>query len=65
MGLFYSSMAWYKKNVLERQSFLEVKLGRGLSIFKNLCLQIVEDFQNNVPPLKICEDFAYLIIYST
>lgn len=57
-------MTWYKKNVLER-CFLEVKLGRGSSIFKNMYLQIVEHFQNNVPALKICEDFAYLIIYST
>ena len=36
----------YEKSTLERQSLSEVKKGRGLAIWKKLCLQIVE--QSNV-----------------
>ncbi len=50
-------MISYKRDVLERQSLSEVKMGRGW---------IVEYFKNNVPQCQIVlqKGFAKLIIYS-
>ncbi len=54
-------MISYKRDVLERQSLSEVKMGRGSPICERVCKTIVEYFKNNVPHVK---GFANLIIYS-
>ena len=48
-------MIGYKKNILERQSLSEVKMGRGSPICERLHLLIVEKFQNNIPQCKIAK----------
>ncbi len=42
-------MISYKRDVLERQSLLEVKMGRGSPICERVRKKIVEYFKNNVP----------------
>ncbi len=42
-------MISYKRDVLERQSLSEVKMGRGSPICERVCEKIVESFKNNVP----------------
>ncbi len=41
-------MISYKRDVLERQSLSEVKMGRGSPICERVCKKIVEYFKNNV-----------------
>ncbi len=41
-------MISYKRDVLERQSLSEVKMGRGSPICESVCKKIVEHFKNNV-----------------
>ncbi len=48
-------MISYKRDVLERQSLSEVKMGRGSSICKSMCKKIVEYFKNNVPQHQIAK----------
>ncbi len=45
----------YKRDVLERQSLLEVKIGRGSSICERVCKKIVEYFKNNVTQHQIAK----------
>ncbi len=42
-------MISYKRDVLERQSLSEVKIGRGSPICVRVHKKIVEYFKNNVP----------------
>ncbi len=46
-------MISYKRDVLERQSLSEVKMGRGSPICERVLKQIVEYFENNVPQCQI------------
>ncbi len=46
-------MISYKRDVLERQSLSEVKMGRGFPICERVCKKIVEYFKNNVPQHQI------------
>ncbi len=46
-------MISYKRDVLERQSISEVKMGRG-KLWKS-ALKIVETFTNNVPQCQIAK----------
>ncbi len=46
-------MISYKRDVLERQSLLEVKIGRGSPICERVRKKIVEYFKNNVPQRQI------------
>ncbi len=46
-------MISYKRDVLERQSLSEVKMGRG-KLWKS-ALKIVETFTNNVPQCQIAK----------
>ncbi len=55
-------MISYKRDVLERQSLSEVKMGRGSPICERVSKKIVEYFKNNV--YANCKGFANLIIYS-
>ncbi len=48
-------MISYKRDVLERQSLLEVKMGRGSPICERVCKKIVEYFKNNVPQRQIAK----------
>ncbi len=43
------NMIGYKRDVLDRQSLSEVKMGRGSPIYKRVHKKIVENFKNNVP----------------
>ncbi len=54
----------YKRDVLERQSLSEVKMGRGSQICERVRKKIVEYFKNNVPQFQNCKGFANLTIYS-
>ncbi len=45
----------HKRDVLERQSLSEVKMGRGSPICERLCKKIVEYFKNNVPQRQIAK----------
>ncbi len=45
----------YKRDVLERQSLSEVKMGRGSPICERVCKKIVEYFKNNVPQRQIAK----------
>ncbi len=55
-------MISYKRDVLERQSLSEVKMGRGSPICERVRKTIVEYFKNNVPQLSNCKGFTKLII---
>ncbi len=44
-----------KRDVLERQSFSEVKMGRGSPICERVRKKIVEYFKNNVPQHQIAK----------
>ncbi len=46
-------MISYKRDVLERQSLSEVKMGRGFPICERVCKKIVEYYKNNVPQRQI------------
>ncbi len=48
-------MISYKKDVLERQSLSEVKMGRGSPICESVRKNIVEYFKNNVPQCQIAK----------
>ncbi len=48
-------MISYKRDVLERQSLSEVKMGRGSPICERVCKKIVEYFKNNVPQYQIAK----------
>ncbi len=49
-------MISYKRDVLERQSLSEVKMGsRGSPICERICKKIVEYFKNNVPQRQIAK----------
>ncbi len=48
-------MISYKRDVLERQSLSEVKMGRGSSICERVRNNIVEYFKNNVPQCQIAK----------
>ncbi len=48
-------MISYKRDVLERQSLSEVKMGRGSPICERVCKKIVEYFKNNVPQRQIAK----------
>ncbi len=45
-------MISYKRDVLERQSLSEVKMGRGAPICERVRKKIVEYFKNNIPQCK-------------
>ncbi len=45
----------YKRDVLERQSISEVKMGRGSPICERVCKKIVEYFKNKVPQYQIAK----------
>ncbi len=57
-------MISYKRDILERQSLSEVKMGRGSPICDRVRKKIVEYLKNNVPQHQITKTFANLIIYS-
>ncbi len=46
-------MISYKRDVLERQSLTEVKMGRGSPICERVCKKIVEYFKNNILNIKL------------
>ncbi len=48
-------MIIYKRDVLERQSLSEVKMGRGSPICERVHKKIVEYFKNNVPQRQIAK----------
>ncbi len=48
-------MISYKRDVLERQSLSEVKMGRGSPICERVRKNIVEYFKNNVPQCQIAK----------
>ncbi len=48
-------MISYKRDVLERQSLSEVKMGRGSPICERLRKKIVEYFKNNIPQRQIAK----------
>ncbi len=48
-------MLSYKRDVSERQSLSEVKMGRGSPICERVRKKIVEYFKNNVPQCKIAK----------
>ncbi len=48
-------MISYKRDVLERQSHSEVKMGRGSPICERMRKMIVEYFKNNVPQCQIAK----------
>ncbi len=48
-------MISYKRDVLERQSLSEVKMGRGSPICEECVKKIVEYFKNNVPQHQIAK----------
>ncbi len=54
----------YKRDVLERQSLSEVKMGRGSPFCERVRKKIVEYFKNNVPQFQNCKGIANLTIYS-
>ncbi len=49
-------MISYKRDVLERQSLSEVKMGRGSPICERVRKKFVEYFKNNVPQCQIAKD---------
>ncbi len=48
-------MISYKRDVLERQSLSEIKMGRGSPICERVRKKIVEYFKNNVPQRQIAK----------
>ncbi len=50
-------MISYKRDVLERKSLSEVKMGRGSPICERVRKKIVEYFKNNVPQSQIAKAF--------
>ncbi len=48
-------MISYKSDVLERQSFSELKMGRGSPICERVSKKIVEYFKNTVPRCQIAK----------
>ncbi len=48
-------MISYKRDVLERQSLSEVKIGKGFPICERVRKNIVEYFTNNVPRCQIAK----------
>ncbi len=48
-------MISYKRDVLERLSFSEVKMGRGSPILESATFSYVEYFKNNVPQRQIAK----------
>ncbi len=48
-------MISYKRDVLERQSLSEVKMGRGSPIYEKVRKKIMEYFKNNVPQRQIAK----------
>ncbi len=48
-------MISYKRDVLERQSLSEVKMGRGSPICERVRKKIVEYIKNNVPQCQIAK----------
>ncbi len=49
------NMISYKRDVLERQSLSEVKMGRGSPICERVRKKIVEYFKNNIPQHQIAK----------
>ncbi len=49
------NMISYKRDVLERQSLSELKMGRGSPICERVRKKIVENFKNNVPQCQIAK----------
>ncbi len=49
-------MVSYKRDVSERKSLSEVKMGRGTAICERVHEKIVENFKNNVPRCQIAKD---------
>lgn len=58
-------MTAHERTVSERQSPLDVKMGRSSPICSKLQLKIVEYFQENVPHCTIFKDFEDFNIYRT
>ncbi len=58
-------MISYKRDVLERQSLSEVKMGRGSPIWERARKKIVEYFKNNVPQHQIAFSKSYPLRYIT
>ncbi len=54
-GYEYFRKALYERDVLERQSLSEVKMGRGSPICESVRKKIVEYFKNNVPQHQIAK----------
>ncbi len=48
-------MISYKRDVFERQSLSEIKMGRGSPICERVSKKIVEYFKNNVPQRQIAK----------
>ncbi len=48
-------MISYKRDVLERQSLSEVKIGRGSPICERVRKKIAEHLKNNVPQRQIAK----------
>ncbi len=48
-------MRSYKRDVLDRQSLTEVKMGRGSPICERVRKKFVEYFENNVPQRQIAK----------
>ncbi len=48
-------MISYKRDVLERQSLSEVKMGRGSPICESVRKKIEENFKNNLPQCQIAK----------
>ncbi len=55
-------MISYKRDVLERQSLSEVKMGRGSPICERVRKKIVEYFKNNIPQRQISSSTVHNII---
>ncbi len=48
-------MISYKKDVFERKSLSEVKMGRGSSIYERVRKKIVEYFKDNIPQRQVAK----------
>ncbi len=58
-------MIIYKRDVLERQSLSEVKMGRGSPICERVRKKIVECFKNNVRLQRLCKSHHLQCITSS